>query len=201
MYFPRSALALMIAVLSLGAFAGRADAANAALTVTCTFTINKDVSIAWSGALTGVTAINWPLGTVALGGSYSTVDGDGTGSGWPYLTSNPLTITNGSLTGNGVNIALNSSATSATILGVWSEQTTTGANQYQAYATTGAVPTAAALEGAGNVLPTIGLPTFITLAPTATSSSIWLALTMPTTITAGAGAQQTISFVFTGSAQ
>ena len=189
-----------VALLAGAALAQHAAAATA-LNVNCTFTISKDVHIVWTGtgavasAITtagGNTAdLTWAIGTATLGTSYSTI---GTGDGWVAATSDTLKITNNSLTGDGVVLALTPSSTG------WTAGSSAGANQFVAACTANNTPPAntAAVFTAGTL--TSGANAFVAnLAATSSTAALWFAITVPSSITQGGGAK-TVVFAFTGTA-
>jgi hypothetical protein len=190
----------LLALVALALVAGRAEAATS-LTVNCTFTIAKDVTMVWTGAgalsgLSGTGNITWAIGNATLGTAYSTV---GSGDGWAGAdtSADTLKITNNSLTGDGLNLSLTAASTG------WTAAATTGTvNQFVAACTANNTPpadTAAVLAAAGAIVTPTNASFATNIAATASSPSLWFAVKVPSSITTGGGAK-TISFVFTGSA-
>ncbi len=190
----------MLAMLALALFAGHAEAATS-LTVNCTFSISKDVTMVWTGAgtlagLSGTGNITWNIGAATLGTAYSTITN---ADGWTGIdpTTDTLKITNNSLTGDGLDLSLTASSAG------WTAAATTGTvNQFVAACTSNNTPpadTAAVLAAAGAIVTPTNLAFASNIAATASSPSLWFAIKVPTSITTGGGAK-TIAFVFTGQA-
>jgi hypothetical protein len=177
----------VIALLAIIVGAPRASAATT-LDVNITFTIADIVAVQWNDATTA--AKTWALGSVTLNTVYETVTPDGT---W----------------GGNLRIANVSSQTNTTVdvdlqivsaPGGWSDNTVNGADTYVVKAKLAATDTSD-LDTNGLVVRSGSVLTdFVNnLANGGTSSEIDLQLQLPSTITTGAGAAQSITLRFTAS--
>ncbi len=197
---------LLLVLLTWVAVAARADAANSTLNVKCTFTIASDVSIAWDGttAASGAADLAWNIGTATLSTTYSTPSLS-SGSGWiGSAAGQTVTIINNSATGNAATIALNLVCGNDLFPGGWTAGATPARSPFVAYcAANSAVSDQAGVIASGALAAST--PTFLTIAATAQSPSLWFGITMPSAITTGGSGtggshQYTLAYTFTGSA-